>query len=53
MQRVPSFDIQSRIQSVPASFQQQGVSAASAHPTFAQTLRTVAISLLVDRALSA
>ncbi|GAB7526065.1 hypothetical protein [Paraburkholderia sp. 2C] len=53
MQRVPSFDIQSRIQSVPASFQPQSASSAAVNATLAQTLRTVAISLLVDRALSA
>jgi hypothetical protein len=53
MQRVSSFDIQSRSQSVPASFQQQSASAAAVNAAPAQTLRTVAISLLVDRALSA
>jgi hypothetical protein len=53
VQRVSSFDIQSRIQSAPTSFQQQPVSAAAVISAPAQTLRTVAISLLVDRALSA
>jgi hypothetical protein len=53
MQRVSSFDIQSRSQSVPASFQQQSASAVAVNTAPAQTLRTVAIALLVDRALSA
>ncbi|MDQ7976499.1 hypothetical protein QYH69_04490 [Paraburkholderia sp. SARCC-3016] len=53
MQHVPSFDIQSRIQSAPASSQQQAASIAAGNTAPAMTLRTVAIALLVDRALSA
>jgi hypothetical protein len=49
MQHVSS----SSIQPAPESFQQQPALAAALGTAFAQTLRTVAISLLVDRALSA
>jgi hypothetical protein len=49
MQHVSSF----RIQPAPLSLQQQPVSAAVAATSFAQSLRTIAVSLLVDRALSA
>jgi hypothetical protein len=53
MQHVSPFAIQSRSQSVPASFQQPSASSAAVNAAPAQTLRTVAIALLVDRALSA
>ncbi|QYD69654.1 hypothetical protein KZJ38_04655 [Paraburkholderia edwinii] len=53
MQHVSPFAIQSRSQSVPASFQQPSAAAAAVNAAPAQTLRTVAIALLVDRALSA
>jgi hypothetical protein len=49
MQHVSSF----RIQPAPASFPQQPASASAVSTAPAQTLRTVALSLLVDRALSA
>jgi hypothetical protein len=53
MQHAPSFDIESRIQSAPASFQQPAASFAAGNTAPALSLRTVAIALLVDRALSA